>query len=73
MVGLALAELGEFVEGRACGQDALKIAESTGHLTSLLHAYHCLGTVLLRQGDLEPAVRLLEHGLGLCQAHDVPL
>ena len=35
---LALAELGEFAEGIVYGQEAVRLAEQSGHLTTLLHA-----------------------------------
>jgi tetratricopeptide (TPR) repeat protein len=70
---LALAELGEFTEGIAYGQEAVRIAEPTGHLTTLLHAYNCLSFVYLLKGDLQQAIPVLDCGLALCQAGDVPI
>jgi tetratricopeptide (TPR) repeat protein len=70
---LSLVELGAFAEGIMRGQEAVKIAEAAGHLTTLLHAYYCLGFVYLRKGDLQNALPMLERGLALCQTTDVPI
>ena len=34
----SLAELGAFAEGMACGEEAVRIAEAAGHLSSALFA-----------------------------------
>jgi tetratricopeptide (TPR) repeat protein len=63
-----LADLGEFDDGTARGNEAIQIAESAEHSFSLTQAYHALGTLWLRQGDLNKAIPALAHGLNLCQS-----
>jgi tetratricopeptide (TPR) repeat protein len=65
------AELGMFVAGRALGEEGLQIAEEVAHPCSLMWAYHGMGVVALRQGDLPGALPLLERALGICQAADL--
>jgi tetratricopeptide (TPR) repeat protein len=67
------AELGTFPEGPALGEEGLRIAEEVDHPGSLMYAYHGIGLLALRQGDLPRALPLLERALGLCQDADLPL
>jgi DNA-binding winged helix-turn-helix (wHTH) protein/tetratricopeptide (TPR) repeat protein len=66
------AELGMFAEGRALGDEGLRIAEAVAHPGSLVSAYHGIGLLFLRQGDLHRALPLLKRALGLCQEADFP-
>jgi tetratricopeptide (TPR) repeat protein len=66
------AELGTFAEGRALGEEGLRIAEAVAHPASLMNAYHGLGLLALRQGDLPRALPLLERAVGICQEADFP-
>src|SRR5438445_58783 len=59
---LSLAELGEFDEGLGLGQDAVAIAEASGHPQSLILACLGLGTAYVRRGDLERGISTLERG-----------
>jgi class 3 adenylate cyclase/tetratricopeptide (TPR) repeat protein len=61
------AELGTFAEGRALGEEGLRIAEAVDHPGSLMLAYHGVGLLTLRQGDLPRALPWLERALGICQ------
>jgi class 3 adenylate cyclase/tetratricopeptide (TPR) repeat protein len=61
------AELGTFAEGRALGEEGLRIAEAADHPGSLMLAYHGVGLLTLRQGDLPRALPWLERALGICQ------
>jgi tetratricopeptide (TPR) repeat protein len=63
-----LADLGEFDEGTARGHEAIQIAESAEDPFSLTQAQNALGTLWLRQGDLNKAIPILEHSLHLCQS-----
>jgi class 3 adenylate cyclase/tetratricopeptide (TPR) repeat protein len=63
-----LADLGEFDEGTARGDEAIRLAEALEHPFSLTQAYYALGTLFLRQGNLPKAIPVLERGLSLCQA-----
>jgi tetratricopeptide (TPR) repeat protein len=66
------AELGTFAEGRALGDEGLRIAEAVAHPTSLMMALWGIGLLALRQGDLPRALPLLERAIGICQDADVP-
>jgi class 3 adenylate cyclase/tetratricopeptide (TPR) repeat protein len=66
------AELGMFAEGRALGEEGLRIAEVVEHPASLMYASHGSGMLSLRQGDLPRALPLLERAVGLCHEADFP-
>jgi class 3 adenylate cyclase/tetratricopeptide (TPR) repeat protein len=66
------AELGMFAEGRAVGEEGLRIAEAVAHPASLMIASHGIGLLALRQGDLSRALPLLEQAVGLCHETDLP-
>jgi class 3 adenylate cyclase/tetratricopeptide (TPR) repeat protein len=68
-----LAELGEFAEGVARGEEGLRIAEEADHAYSLASAYYGLGHVYLRRGDLQNAISVLECGRELCESADLRL
>ena len=63
-----LSMLGVFAEGRRHGQEALRLATTQGRGVTPLIAQGCLGYVYLTQGDLAPAIRVLEQSLALCRA-----
>jgi len=67
------AELGTFAEGRALGEEGLRIAETVAHPASLMVASRGIGLLSLRQGDLRRALPLLERAVGICQGADLPL
>ena len=67
------AELGTFPEGRAVGDDGLRIAEAIDSPWSLMLASWGRGLLSLVQGDLHGALPLLERAVGLCQETDLPL
>jgi class 3 adenylate cyclase/tetratricopeptide (TPR) repeat protein len=64
------AELGTFAEGRALGEEGLRIAETVGHRSSFMMASWGLGLLSLRQGDLPRALPRLERAVGICQDWD---
>jgi tetratricopeptide (TPR) repeat protein len=66
------AELGTFAEGRAFGEEGLRIAEAVAHPGSLMLASWGIGLLSLRQGDLRRALPLLERAVVLCQDTDLP-
>jgi tetratricopeptide (TPR) repeat protein len=66
------AELGLFAEGRALGDEGLRIAEAVNHLVSLMLASWAIGWLSLRQGDLPRALPLLERAVDLCHEADLP-
>ena len=66
------AELGTFAEGRALGEEGLRIAEAVAHPGSLMQASWGIGLLSLRQGDLLRALPLLERAVGICHEADLP-
>jgi tetratricopeptide (TPR) repeat protein len=67
-LALTLGGLGAFAEGRRHGEEALHLAMLEGRGNTPIAAHGCLGVLYLAQGDLEPAIRVLEQGLALCRA-----
>jgi class 3 adenylate cyclase/tetratricopeptide (TPR) repeat protein len=67
------AELGMFVEGKALGDEGMRIAEAVVHPASLMAAFWGIGLLSLRQGDLPRAVSLLERAVGICHEADIPV
>jgi class 3 adenylate cyclase/tetratricopeptide (TPR) repeat protein len=67
------AELGTFAEGRALGDEGLRIAEAVAQPASLMYAHWGVGFLALRQGDLPRALPLLERAVGICQDASLPL
>ena len=69
----ALAELGEFAEGIAYGEEAIRIAEAVDHPFSRAMAYWGIGNLYLYKGDLPKAISMLERGLEFCQTSNILL
>ena len=63
-----LAELGDFTEAIACGNQAVRIAQEVDDTFSLVFAYRSLGLALLRRGDTSQSISALERGVELCRA-----
>jgi tetratricopeptide (TPR) repeat protein len=72
-LAMCYAELGMFAEGRVLGEEGLRIAEEVAHPGSPMRAYHGLGLLALRQGDLARALPCLERAMGICQDADLPV
>jgi len=66
-----LAELGEFPEGIAVGEESVHIADAAAHPYSVIFARLGLGTLYLRQGELAKAVTELESALAVCRNADI--
>jgi class 3 adenylate cyclase/tetratricopeptide (TPR) repeat protein len=66
------AELGTFAEGRALGEEGLRIAEAVAHPGSLMFASWGVGLPPLRQGELPRALPRLERAVAICQEADLP-
>jgi tetratricopeptide (TPR) repeat protein len=66
------AELGMFAEGRALGEEGLRIAEAVAHPGSLMYALWGIGLLSLCQGDLHRALPLLERAVASCQEAERP-
>jgi tetratricopeptide (TPR) repeat protein len=67
------AELGTFAEGRAFGEEGLRMAEADNRPASLILASWGIGLLALRQGDLPRALPLLERAVSICHEADVPV
>ncbi len=65
------AELGEFAAGIACGEEAVRMAEAADHPHSRIAAYHGIGRLYLRKGDIPQAIFMLERGLELSRVWNV--
>ena len=68
-----LAELGEFTEARAHGEEALRIAHEADHPGSLVYAYRSLGFASLRRGAIPQAIPPLERAVELSRPAEVRL
>jgi class 3 adenylate cyclase/tetratricopeptide (TPR) repeat protein len=66
------AELGTFAEGRALGDEGLRIAEVVAQPASRMIASWGMGLMCLRHGDLPGALARLEGAMGLCQEVGLP-
>ena len=67
------AELGTFAEGRAFGDEGLRIAEAATHPVSLIFACGGIGVLALHQGELSRALPLLEHAVSICREANLPV
>jgi class 3 adenylate cyclase/tetratricopeptide (TPR) repeat protein len=67
------AELGQFTEGRALGDEGLQIAEVVDHLGSLVFALWGSGLLALRHGDLPRTLLLFERAVHISQDADLPV
>ena len=59
--------------GRPTGTRARQLAEAADDAYSLIFASCGVGTLHLLQGDVEPAIAMLERGLTLCRTLTVPV
>ena len=67
-LALTLSSLGRFVDARSHAHEALRIAQGADHPFSVAEALTGVGSVLLAQGDLHPAIEALERARGLIRA-----
>jgi tetratricopeptide (TPR) repeat protein len=65
--------VGAFAEGVAYGEEAVRIAETAGHRTSVVMTQDTLGLLACCQGDFQHAIFMLEHAFAQCRAADIPL
>ncbi|MBI2204321.1 MAG: AAA family ATPase [Candidatus Rokubacteria bacterium] len=72
-LGRCLAELGDFSEAIASGDDAVRIAVQHGHPLSQAIAHSLCGFPYLRKGDLANAIVLLERAAALCEDGKNPI
>ncbi len=69
----SLAELGEFAEAMASGEEALRIGREVDQPSSLIYAHRSLGFISLRRGAISQAIPPLERAVELCRVADVRL
>ena len=69
----SLAELGEFAAAARYADEAIGVAERSGHVYSVAFAHYGAGTVMALCGDVTRAIPALERGLELCRSWNLPL
>jgi DNA-binding SARP family transcriptional activator len=67
-----LAKLGNFTEGMAHGEEAVRIAEAIDQGYTLIAAHCEVGLAYLRKGELQRAIPMLERGRALGQQGGFP-
>jgi tetratricopeptide (TPR) repeat protein len=72
-LAISLAECGAFDESTAPAEEGIRIAEAADHPYSRAHAYGQAGFRLVRKGDLEQAIPMLERLLDLVQGAQLRL
>jgi class 3 adenylate cyclase/DNA-binding winged helix-turn-helix (wHTH) protein/tetratricopeptide (TPR) repeat protein len=70
-LALCLAEVGEFAQAIARGEEGVRMAEALDDPWTLAFAYFAVGLPYLHMGDLKKAIPLLERGLELCRVWDI--
>jgi tetratricopeptide (TPR) repeat protein len=68
-----LAELGEFRDATARGEETLRSAEGIGRPLSILHACLGIGGVYLRKGDLDKAIPVAARAYSVCREWSLEL
>ena len=68
----SLAEMGEFDEAIAVGEESMEIATANNHASSRLHALFGCGHVSVIQGRPDRAIPALEQGLVLARLESIP-
>jgi tetratricopeptide (TPR) repeat protein len=67
----SLAELGEFREGMAHGEEAITIADASSQMYSRAFAHFALGFLHLYLGEAEHAIRVLKRGLAIQESGEI--
>jgi len=70
-LALCHAERGEFTEGIALGDEAVRMAEAVDQPLSRIVASLGVGFLYLVKGDCPKAIPALERGLAVCQSWDI--
>jgi class 3 adenylate cyclase/tetratricopeptide (TPR) repeat protein len=70
-LAMTLADLGEFAEALAAGEEGLRIAQAASHPHSEVWARGGLGYAHVLHGDFAAATRVLEQGLALCRGMEI--
>jgi predicted ATPase len=69
----SLSEIGEFETALETGEEALRLAESSGQPSDVLIATWGAGVAYARRGQTERAILLLEQSLDVCRRVGLPL
>ena len=74
-LAICCAETGQFAEGLSCSAEAVRVTEVAVAMQPFnrIFAEVSAGWVHLRKGELDPAVRVLDHALTLCEAAGIRL
>jgi tetratricopeptide (TPR) repeat protein len=72
LLNRTLATVGAFAESIAVAEEGIQIAEATDHPLSRISAYISIGFSYFYKGNLHQAIPILERGLALCQAANIP-
>jgi len=67
----SLAERGQFDEGLAHAQEAIRIGEALDHAYTLVLAYWAWGNVHLLKGEFTEARRVYERALAVCRDYNI--
>jgi tetratricopeptide (TPR) repeat protein len=73
MLGLTLGERGEFAEGIAHGEEAVRMAEAFDHVFSLGIACLLVGWIYLDKGDVHKSIPYVERSVRLGQVGSFPI
>jgi tetratricopeptide (TPR) repeat protein len=65
------AQLGRFKDAQALVEDALLLANQSGHASSLANAHVASGFINLLQGNIDRAINALEVSLDLCMSNNI--
>ncbi len=70
---LSNAEVGEFAEAIAWGDEVTKLVEAGNDPSDLVWGYFGVGRLNLVKGDLQKAIGVLERALPLCEVGELPV
>ena len=70
-LALSLANLGQFADAMAFGEEAVRIADAAEHPHSVIEARAALGRVHLDRGEIDRAIALFETGLAPSRAWNI--
>lgn len=69
----SLAQMGHFDETRRYGEEALATAVERDHPFSIVYACYANGAVAVLHGEFAQAIAMLERGLKVCDAAEIPV
>lgn len=69
----SLAQIGQFDETRRYGEEALATAMERDHPFSIVYACYANGAVAVLHGEFAQAIAILERGLKVCDAAEIPV